>query len=138
MLGKKGELPRQYQPEKEVIKEGDYISLDGTTGEVLKGQINTIDPEISPSSYWVMISFIFFRSNLISIELSIVTILCWVKSVIDEFKLDIWIILVIPIIAHNPINSPKPLDILLLIFMIPPTLLVKICSFYNFIFFLKD
>ncbi|MFC1692143.1 pyruvate, phosphate dikinase [Candidatus Latescibacterota bacterium] len=31
----------------EVIKVGDYISIDGTTGEVLKGQIQTIDPEIS-------------------------------------------------------------------------------------------
>ena len=32
---------------KEVIKAGDWISLDGTTGEVLKGKIATIDPEIS-------------------------------------------------------------------------------------------
>ncbi|MBT4482731.1 MAG: pyruvate, phosphate dikinase, partial [Candidatus Latescibacteria bacterium] len=31
----------------EVIKAGDWISVDGTTGEVLKGQISTIDPEIS-------------------------------------------------------------------------------------------
>ncbi len=31
----------------EVIKAGDFISLDGTTGEVLKGKIKTVDPEIS-------------------------------------------------------------------------------------------
>jgi len=31
----------------EVIKAGDWISLDGTTGEVLKGKIETRDPEIS-------------------------------------------------------------------------------------------
>ncbi len=31
----------------EVIKVGDYISLDGTSGEVLKGQVKTMEPEIS-------------------------------------------------------------------------------------------
>ncbi|MBN1293850.1 MAG: pyruvate, phosphate dikinase [Candidatus Latescibacteria bacterium] len=31
----------------EVIKAGDFISIDGTSGEVLKGRITTIDPEIS-------------------------------------------------------------------------------------------
>ena len=31
----------------EVIRAGDWISIDGTTGEVFKGQIRTIDPEIS-------------------------------------------------------------------------------------------
>ena len=30
-----------------VFKEGDYISLDGTAGEVLKGQIKTVPPELS-------------------------------------------------------------------------------------------
>lgn len=29
------------------FKEGDFISLDGTAGEVLKGQIKTVDPELS-------------------------------------------------------------------------------------------
>ena len=28
-------------------KKGDYISLDGTAGEVLKGQIKTVPPELS-------------------------------------------------------------------------------------------
>lgn len=32
---------------KEVYNEGDYISLDGTTGNVYKGKINTIEPELS-------------------------------------------------------------------------------------------
>ena len=31
----------------ETFAEGDYISLDGTTGEVLKGQIKTVPPELS-------------------------------------------------------------------------------------------
>ena len=31
----------------DVFKEGDYISLDGTAGEVLKGQIKTVPPELS-------------------------------------------------------------------------------------------
>ena len=30
-----------------VFKEGDYISLDGTAGDVLKGQIKTVPPELS-------------------------------------------------------------------------------------------
>ena len=30
-----------------IFKEGDYISLDGTAGEVLKGQIKTVPPELS-------------------------------------------------------------------------------------------
>ncbi len=37
----------QFTAGAEVIKEGDWISIDGTTGEVLKGRIQTIDPEIS-------------------------------------------------------------------------------------------
>jgi len=37
----------QFTADGEVIKVGDYISLDGTTGEVLKGEIKTIPPEIS-------------------------------------------------------------------------------------------
>ena len=37
----------QFTAGDEVIKAGDYISLDGTTGEVLKGQVKTVDPEIS-------------------------------------------------------------------------------------------
>jgi len=37
----------QFTAGNEVIKAGDYISLDGTTGEVLKGKIKTVDPEIS-------------------------------------------------------------------------------------------
>ncbi len=30
-----------------VFEEGDYISLDGTTGDVLKGQVKTVPPELS-------------------------------------------------------------------------------------------
>ncbi len=30
-----------------VFKEGDYISLDGTAGEVLKGEVKTVPPELS-------------------------------------------------------------------------------------------
>lgn len=30
-----------------IIKEGDWISLDGSTGEVMKGQVPTIQPELS-------------------------------------------------------------------------------------------
>lgn len=30
-----------------VFKEGDYISLDGTAGDVLKGQVKTVPPELS-------------------------------------------------------------------------------------------
>lgn len=37
----------QFTANSEIVKAGDYISIDGTTGEVLKGQIATIDPEIS-------------------------------------------------------------------------------------------
>ena len=29
-----------------LIKEGDYITLDGTTGEVIKGEVRVIDPEL--------------------------------------------------------------------------------------------
>ncbi len=34
-------------PNKEELKKGDYISLDGSTGKVYKGIIKTVDPEIS-------------------------------------------------------------------------------------------
>ena len=37
----------QFTASGEVIKAGDFISIDGTSGEVLKGRITTIDPEIS-------------------------------------------------------------------------------------------
>ena len=37
----------QFTAGSEVIKSGDFISIDGTSGEVLKGQTDTIDPEIS-------------------------------------------------------------------------------------------
>ena len=33
----------------QVLKEGDYISLDGTTGNVYKGEIATVDPNLSGS-----------------------------------------------------------------------------------------
>ncbi|MFC1490124.1 pyruvate, phosphate dikinase [Candidatus Latescibacterota bacterium] len=37
----------QFTAGGEVINAGDFISLDGSTGEVLKGKVNTVDPEIS-------------------------------------------------------------------------------------------
>ena len=37
----------QFTSNGSVIKAGDYISIDGSTGEVISGQIKTIDPEIS-------------------------------------------------------------------------------------------
>ena len=37
----------QFTSNGEVVKAGDWISIDGTTGEVIKGKISTIDPEIS-------------------------------------------------------------------------------------------
>ena len=38
---------KQLTISEHVFKEGDYISLDGTAGEVLKGQIKTVPPELS-------------------------------------------------------------------------------------------
>ena len=40
----------------EIFKEGDYISLDGTTGNVYKGQIATVDPDLS-GSFGIMMSW---------------------------------------------------------------------------------
>ncbi|MFC1478347.1 pyruvate, phosphate dikinase [Candidatus Margulisiibacteriota bacterium] len=37
---------KQFNAGDVVIKEGDWISLDGTTGEVMDGQVKTIDPEL--------------------------------------------------------------------------------------------
>ncbi|MFH1428191.1 MAG: pyruvate, phosphate dikinase, partial [Candidatus Margulisiibacteriota bacterium] len=37
---------KQFTAGDKVIKEGDWISLDGTTGEVMEGQVKTIDPEL--------------------------------------------------------------------------------------------
>ena len=31
-----------------VVKEGDYITIDGSTGEVILGQVETIPPQLSP------------------------------------------------------------------------------------------
>ncbi len=45
---------RQMTVGSTVIKEGDWISLDGSTGEVMLGQVNTIDPELSGSFGQIM------------------------------------------------------------------------------------
>jgi len=37
---------RQFTVEGRVFKEGDYVSIDGTTGEVFAGKIGTVDPDI--------------------------------------------------------------------------------------------
>ena len=39
------EKKKQMTVEKLVIKEGDWISLDGSTGRVILGKINTVDPD---------------------------------------------------------------------------------------------
>ena len=36
---------REFESQGVIIKEGDYISLDGTTGEVITGQIETVTPK---------------------------------------------------------------------------------------------
>ena len=41
------EEPKELTIGEYVFKEGDYISLDGTAGDVLKGQIKTVPPELS-------------------------------------------------------------------------------------------
>ncbi len=38
---------RQFRVGDKVYKEGDWISLNGTTGEVYEGKVGTIDPELS-------------------------------------------------------------------------------------------
>lgn len=38
---------QQFEVKGTIIKEGDWISLNGTTGEVMKGQVPTILPELS-------------------------------------------------------------------------------------------
>lgn len=38
---------RQFRAGDQIIHEGDYISLNGSTGEVMKGQVSTIQPELS-------------------------------------------------------------------------------------------
>ncbi len=39
------EKARQMRVKGQVFKEGDWISLDGTTGRVIKGKLNTLDPK---------------------------------------------------------------------------------------------
>ncbi len=38
------EIKKQFSVDGRVIREGDYISIDGTTGEVFAGQIKTVSP----------------------------------------------------------------------------------------------
>ena len=38
---------KQFTVGSVIVKEGDFISIDGTSGEVMLGQINTIEPDIS-------------------------------------------------------------------------------------------
>ncbi|MBN2104400.1 pyruvate, phosphate dikinase [bacterium] len=38
---------RQFEAEGKIYKEGDWISLNGTSGEVLEGQIDTQEPELA-------------------------------------------------------------------------------------------
>jgi len=48
------EHDKQFELGGVVIKEGDYISLDGSTGQVYNGQIKTVAPEISGDFETVM------------------------------------------------------------------------------------
>lgn len=41
------ENAKQFIADGEIFKEGDYISLDGSTGKVYKGSIKTVTPELS-------------------------------------------------------------------------------------------
>ncbi|MEE9584101.1 MAG: pyruvate, phosphate dikinase, partial [Candidatus Brocadiales bacterium] len=38
---------QRFSVNSKVIKRGDYISLDGTVGEVMRGQVSTIEPKLS-------------------------------------------------------------------------------------------
>ena len=38
---------RQFKAGAKIVKEGDYISINGTSGEVMEGQIATIEPELT-------------------------------------------------------------------------------------------
>ncbi len=38
---------RQFKAGNNIVKEGDFISINGSTGEVMEGQIPTIEPELS-------------------------------------------------------------------------------------------
>ncbi|MEG0075529.1 MAG: pyruvate, phosphate dikinase [Eubacterium sp.] len=46
-VAKVDEDAKMFRVAQEYIKEGDYISLDGSTGKVYKGSIGTQDPELS-------------------------------------------------------------------------------------------
>ncbi|MFQ6134519.1 MAG: pyruvate, phosphate dikinase, partial [Nitrososphaerales archaeon] len=39
---------RQFTVGSDVVKEGDYITIDGTTGEVFLGEVPTVEPEPTP------------------------------------------------------------------------------------------
>src|SRR4029079_10556096 len=39
--------PTQFTVNGKVIKEGDYISLNGTLGEVIDGRVEVVDPELT-------------------------------------------------------------------------------------------
>ena len=41
------EKAKKFSVGKTVIKEGDWISLDGTLGQVIKGKVNTVEPKLS-------------------------------------------------------------------------------------------
>ncbi len=37
---------RQFSVDDTIIKEGDYVTIDGTTGKIIKGQVPLVDPEL--------------------------------------------------------------------------------------------
>jgi len=45
---------RRFKVGSLVVNEGDYISLDGSSGEVMRGQVKTRLPELGPSFYALM------------------------------------------------------------------------------------
>ena len=49
LRGRRGDIEvnektREMHVKGQIFKEGDWISLDGTTGRVIKGKLNTLDP----------------------------------------------------------------------------------------------
>lgn len=45
---------KHFKVGKKIIKQGQWISIDGTSGEVMKGKVETSDPELSDEYYTLM------------------------------------------------------------------------------------
>jgi pyruvate,orthophosphate dikinase len=51
------ERAKQMRVKGQVFKEGDWISLDGTTGRVIKGKLNTLDPSTDDADLQKLLSW---------------------------------------------------------------------------------